>query len=1250
MQIREKLSLIVIVSILLTSIPAAIWVSAYSKEKLLNREINNLLAVTQNQVDITTQKLSYAEPKLKGLARLLQQELSKPITDEEVDTFSETMQLNDDGIWRNKEDQYDGQVHAGIFLPDSAALTDEQKVKHLRIKRVMEVFGSSANRSFENVWYLSPDLRSEVIFDFHYPQFVFDQDAANDYTQTPWVGLTSPSQNPEKQHTFTPPLFDPVNQKWMVSALYPLYVNGQWIGSLGEDMQLSNVLGFTFNSQQFYPDTQHFLLDEQGHFILAGQWQKQLESADQTQVTAFLDTESQLKKLLTQPTDYTPTLAARDISVDGKNYIAISMLVKPVDWHYFKLIPVDDLVEPVNQLLAILMVVLFAVTIISGWLITMAVNKNVISRITRLTKEMTRFESGQKVALASELKGNDEITLAASAFDSMAERIDSYLSRLSESKKSLAESESRWKLALESTGDGVWDIDLEAGTATYSERWKKMLGYMDDTFPDTLTETSEYIHPEDREQARLRFRGYISGEYANYQDEFRMLCGDGSWKWIMARGMIIKRDKNLKPQRMIGTSTDISYFKKIQDELRGNTAKLRELLEYSPIAVRIVTNNRKKIVFANKRYAELVNQSRDKLHHLNPFAFYVDPSVVKSYLNQIIEGKTIYNQLTELKITGQGIKWTLASYLPIQYGGEDCNIGWFYDITDRLKNEEALRLHASVFNDAWEGILITDKENRIISVNKAFTEITGYTKDELIGKDPKILASGRQSSEFYKEMWDCIETEGRWRGEIWNRKKNGEFFAEILTVSAIKNSQGEIISYLGLFVDITEIKKTEHLLVNMAHYDALTQLANRTLLSDRLEQALSVAKRNEKILAVCFLDLDGFKPVNDEFGHETGDKLLVAVAERLRQVTRSGDTAARMGGDEFVVLISNINSIDELDPILTRLSQKIAEPIKLNRRKHHVTASIGVAIYPIDNVDDDTLIRHADLAMYEAKQAGRDGYHIFDAKLDQQMHEYHTQLERLHLALIGEEFRLYYQPKVDLRHGRVIGVEALIRWQHPEKGLLGAMEFLPIVEGHEFSVEMGDWVLKTALQQLHAWQEQGLNIQVSINVSAKQIQHTDFLKKLEASLNQYESIPPESIELEILETSALETVQTSQVVAAASNYLGVPFALDDFGTGYSSLTYLRKLPVKTLKIDQSFVRDMLRNDEDMAIVKGIIELAQVFKRDIIAEGVESTEHFQYLLDMGCDMAQGYAIAKPMPAEEVCDWIKNYEKAQQGKSE
>ncbi|WP_289303190.1 putative bifunctional diguanylate cyclase/phosphodiesterase, partial [Methylophaga sp. UBA3996] len=301
-------------------------------------------------------------------------------------------------------------------------------------------------------------------------------------------------------------------------------------------------------------------------------------------------------------------------------------------------------------------------------------------------------------------------------------------------------------------------------------------------------------------------------------------------------------------------------------------------------------------------------------------------------------------------------------------------------------------------------------------------------------------------------------------------------------------------------------------------------------------------------------------------------------------------------------------------------------------------------------VDGDTLIRHADLAMYEAKQAGRDGYHIFDAKLDQQMHEYHTQLERLHLALIGEEFRLYYQPKVDLRHGRVIGVEALIRWQHPEKGLLGAMEFLPIVEGHEFSVEMGDWVLKTALKQLNAWQEQGLNIQVSINVSAKQIQHTDFLKKLEASLNQYESISPESIELEILETSALETVQTSQVVAAASNYLGVPFALDDFGTGYSSLTYLRKLPVKTLKIDQSFVRDMLRNDEDMAIVKGIIELAQVFKRDIIAEGVESTEHFQYLLDMGCDMAQGYAIAKPMPAEEVCDWIKNYEKAQQGKSE
>ncbi len=1249
MQIREKLSLIVIVSILLTSIPAAIWISAYSKEKLLNREITNLLAVTQNQIDITTQKLSYGGPKLKGLARLLQLELNKPITNEEIEDFSQTMMLNSDGIWRNKKDQYDGQAHAGIFLPDSADLTEKQKVMHLRIKRVMEVFGSSASRLYENVWYLSPDLRSEVIFDPHYPEFVFDQLADNDYTQTPWVNLTSPSQNPEKQYTFTPPLFDPVNQVWMVSALYPLYLNGKWIGSLGEDMQLSNVLGFTFSKQQIYPNTEHFMLDKQGDFILAGHWQKQLESRGEEQVTEFLDKENNLESLLsTVEVENEPRLVAKDIVVSGKHYIAIAMSVEPVDWRYFKLIPVEDLIEPVNRLLVILITALFAVTIISGWLIAIVVNRNVISRIRRLTREMTRFESGQKVNMATELQGNDEITSAAKAFDSMADRIDSYLRRLAESKKTLAESESRWKLALESSGDGVWDLDIRTGDVNFSPRWKENLGYSNDGFPASLSGSTDYIHPEDRERAILRLQGYITGEYTNYYDELRLLCGDGSWKWVMVRGMIIKRDKDLKPLRIIGTTTDISYFKKIQDELRTNTAKLRELLENSPIAVRIVTNKNKRIVFANKRYAELVNQSEEKLPELNPFEFYADPSVVQNYLKDISEGKTVYNQLTELSVYQEGTKWTLASYLPIQYGGDECNIGWFYDITDRLKNEEALRLHASVFDDAWEGILITDKDNRVISVNHAFSEITGYSEEELIGQDPKILASGRQSAEFYQEMWECIHTEGRWRGEIWNRKKNGEFFAEILTISAIKNPQGEITSYLGLFVDITEIKKTERQLVNMAHYDALTQLANRTLLSDRLEQAISIAKRNEKILAVCFLDLDGFKPINDEFGHEIGDKLLIAVAERLSQVTRTGDTAARMGGDEFIILISNINTFDELEPILTRLSHKIAEPIKINRRTHHVTASIGVAIYPIDNVDGDTLIRHADLAMYEAKQAGRDGYHIFDAKLDQQMHEYHSQLERLHLALIGEEFRLYYQPKVDLRHGKVVGLEALIRWQHPDRGLLGAMEFLPIIEGHEFNVELGDWVLKTALNQLQAWQEQALGIQVSINVSAKQIQHTDFLKKLESLLKQHETIEPEMIELEILETSALETMQTSQVVAAASNYLGVPFALDDFGTGYSSLTYLRKLPVKTLKIDQSFVRDMLKNEEDMAIVKGIIELAQVFKRNTIAEGVETTEHFQYLLDMGCDIAQGYAIAKPMPADEVYDWIKQYESEQQGK--
>jgi len=1236
MRIREKISLIVIVSILVTAIPTAILITAYVKEKILSREIKNLLSMTHNQVEVASERLRAGEEKLQELARLLQEELQRPVTQNEINLFYQLMTLSEDGVWRNRSEYYDGRQESGVFLPDSPELTERQKVMHLRIKQVMDTFGAAANRLHENVWYLSR-YRSEVIFDKTFSDFVFDQNASNDYTQTPWVTFTSPELNPARSYTFTPPLFDPVPKVWMVSALYPLYLDGNWLGSLGEDMQLTNVLGFIFRDQQIYPDTQHFLLDANGDFILAGQWQRELEAATD-QNNFALHGEAALQALLdTEILSYTPTLLSRTLMVEGEKYIALGLRIPPVNWAYFRLVPVANIVEPLQQLLLMLFIMVFVITAVCGGLITGAIHTNVVSRISRLTRAISAYESGDRKQVAKAVSGHDEITLAAREFDVMADRVAA-------ARQALADSEERWNLALEGAGDGVWDWNITTGEVLYSRQWFLMLGYQEQEITEEFSSWEKLVHPQDIENVLQQLEAYIKGRQTAFSVEFRMQCKDGSWKWILSRATVVTREQENRPTRMIGMHTDISYLKKIETELRTSTEQLHELLEFSPTAIRIASNDGRRVIYANRRYSELLNLHQDEVLNIDPTQYYVDPDHYEAYLDTINSGGKVSDVLTHLQIPGEGDKAVLATYVPIQYENESCVIGWFYDVTEWLKAQEALRLHASVFDNAWEGILITDKNNRIITVNHAFTEITGYGQSELIGEDPGILASGRQDKNFYQSMWQSINETGRWRGEVWNRKKNGDYYAEILTISAIKDEQGEVVNYLGLFADITEIKNTERQLEDLAHYDALTQLANRTLLSDRLGQALAQARRRDTLLAVCFLDLDNFKPINDSYGHDVGDKLLIEVAKRLNAVVRSGDTVARMGGDEFVLLITNIDDIEELAPVLTRINQKIAEEISLDSHIFSVSASIGVAIYPLDNVDADTLIRHADLSMYEAKQAGRDCYHVFDVKLDQQVHEHHARIERIGSALRSEEFCLFYQPKVNMKTHEVTGMEALLRWHHPEKGLLGAADFLPVIESHELIIAVGDWVLAQAVQQIQHWRGQGLDLQVSVNVSARQIQHPDFVNKLESLLATYPDVHPSLLELELLETSALETRQTAEVVEDAGQRLGVYFALDDFGTGYSSLTYLRQLPVRTLKIDRSFVSTMHQSEGDMAIVKGIIELAQTFKRHTVAEGVETKAECETLLEIGCDTIQGYYIAKPMPADEVFDWVQQFQQA------
>lgn len=557
------------------------------------------------------------------------------------------------------------------------------------------------------------------------------------------------------------------------------------------------------------------------------------------------------------------------------------------------------------------------------------------------------------------------------------------------------------------------------------------------------------------------------------------------------------------------------------------------------------------------------------------------------------------------------------------------------DITEQKRAEEKLKLAASVFQEAGEGIVITDADANIIDVNRTFTELTGYARDDVIGAGPNMLKSGQQDESFYQRLWASLLSKGYWRGEMVDRRKDGSLFVERTSIIAIKDDAGTIRHYIGIFSDVTEEKQQQERIERLAYYDSLTHLPNRILLADRMAQALSRADRLGRSVAVCYLDLDGFKPVNDQFGHKAGDKVLVEIAHRLSDTIRADDTVARLGGDEFVLLLTDMQETSESDQVLARVLERVAQPCDINEETEvTVSASIGVAIYPGGENDPDILMRHADQAMYQAKQLGRNRVHRFDPEHDRQLREHREFKQQVRAALSREEFILHWQPKVDTQQGRVIGAEALVRWRNPETGALAMPdEFLPFLEHDDLIVQLGDYVLDHALSALSRWRVQGLDLSISVNVAARQLLNTDFRRKLALALEKHIT-PPHRVELEILETVALEDLERVSQLIIECEKLGVSFALDDFGTGYSSMTYFRRLPVTTVKIDQSFVRDITTDQNDAAIVQTIIAMAQSLGLNVIAEGVETEAQCEFLELRGCRAFQGYLFGKPVPIEEL----------------
>ena len=805
-----------------------------------------------------------------------------------------------------------------------------------------------------------------------------------------------------------------------------------------------------------------------------------------------------------------------------------------------------------------------------------------------------------------------------------------------QAEENLQISEERLRLITSSAQDAIIMLD-EAGNITFwNEAAETMFGYAREEALGRNLHTT--LTPPSFREAHLHafphFQKTGQGAAVGKILELAGLRKDGS-EFPLELSLSAVLVKGV--WQSIGIARDITRRKQAEAALR----KISAAVEQSPASI-VITDLTGAIEYVNPKFTEITGYTSAEVAGQSPRVLKSGestPEVYEGLWNTILSGEVWKGEFHNKKKNGE-LFWEQASISPIKddQGVVTSFVAVKEDITGRKQAEEKLHLAASVFTHAREGIMITSADGAIIDVNDAFCGITGYSRDEVLGRNPRLLSSNHQETEPYAAMKRDLDEKGHWYGELWNRRKNGEVYAVIQSISAVKDAQGNTRQYVALISDITPFKEHERQLEYIAHYDALTSLPNRVLLADRLHQGMAQARRRRQWLAVAFLDLDGFKAINDNYGHEAGDQLLIAVANSLKQTLREGDTIARIGGDEFVVILLDLADIETSIPMLTRLLAAAAQPVQFGELTLQVSASLGVTFYAQEeDIDADQLLRQSDQAMYQAKLEGKNRYHVFDAEQDSSIRGRHESLERIRQALAAGEFVLYYQPKVNMHSGKIIGAEALIRWRHPERGLLLPDLFLPVINNHPLSIEVGEWVINSALTQMTHWHAAGLDIQVSVNVGARQLQQEDFVERLRAQLAAHPEVMPCCFELEVLETSALEDIARVSHVIEACREFGVMFALDDFGTGYSSLTYLKRLPVAQLKIDQSFVRDMFDDPDNLVILVAMVSLATALHRQVIAEGVETMEHGKILLQLGCDLAQGYFIARPMPAHELPGW-------------
>jgi len=614
------------------------------------------------------------------------------------------------------------------------------------------------------------------------------------------------------------------------------------------------------------------------------------------------------------------------------------------------------------------------------------------------------------------------------------------------------------------------------------------------------------------------------------------------------------------------------------------------------------------------------------------------PWLISSVLLETVRLKGYYTGEHELlgknPDSSKAIYWLKGSLLHSKQGKLEGAVVTALNITELKNRETRLRLSAKVFNNSSEAIFITDPQGTILEVNAAFCAITGYERSEVLGQNPRMLKSKLHDRSFYKHLWQSLLNDGEWKGEIWDRRKNGEFCPMLLSINAVTDKLGQLTHYVAISTDISHQKQTEHELKQLAYYDVLTNLPNRFLFKDRFEHEICLAQRNNARIALFFLDLDHFKNVNDSLGHWAGDNLLKIIAMRIQNCLRKTDTVARMGGDEFTIILPGLIGITDATELARKLVAAMTKPVQIKDYTVFVGVSIGIAIFPDDGNDFDTLTKHADTAMYAAKAKGRGMFQYFEAGMNEAAHQRLSLENALRLAIEQDEFQLYYQPKADSALSRITGAEALVRWRRPGFGIIPPDRFIPIAEETALIIPLGKWILKTACLQANEWADQQEGFRIAINLSPLQLLADDFIAILDRILEETHT-NPEWIELEVTEGLVMHDIEKATERLQQIQARGIHIAMDDFGTGYSSLSYLQKLPIQTLKIDRSFISAY--NDDpasnEAAFIKTIVSLGQVLSMKVVAEGVETEAQLALLQSYGCDEIQGYYLSMPLPADE-----------------